>query len=179
MRIVARVATTDGQPVSDVKVQVLTVGRPLADGVVRGGELALSVDKLPPVWALAFDEQPVLAFPVEAGDDFVDLGEIVTSPEGWPWPAFHAPDGRVFVSGNYSQGKSSNIASLYHPISPRQPWVNAQGVFRSSRYVDGNMFFDINPAVRLGLSYQWVSQKLADDTTVHNHRFETTLLYFL
>lgn len=89
------------------------------------------------------------------------------------------PDGRVFVSGNYSQGKSSNIASLYHPISPRQPWVNAQGVFRSSRYVDGNMFFDINPAVRLGLSYQWVSQKLADDTTVHNHRFETTLLYFL
>jgi hypothetical protein len=89
------------------------------------------------------------------------------------------PEGRVFVSGNYSQGKSSNIASLYHPISPRQPWVNAQGVFQSSRYVDGNIFFDITPAVRMGLSYQWVQQKLADDTTVHNHRFETTFLYFL
>jgi hypothetical protein len=89
------------------------------------------------------------------------------------------PEGRIFVSGNYSQGKSSNIASLYHPISPSQPWVNAQGVFQSSRYVDGNIFFDITPAVRMGLSYQWVQQKLADDTTVHNHRFETTFLYFL
>lgn len=89
------------------------------------------------------------------------------------------PRGRVFVSGNYSQGKSNNIASLFHPISPRQPWVNAQAVFQSSRYVDGNLFFDITPAVRMGLSYQWVEQKLADDTMVHNHRFETTFLYFL
>jgi hypothetical protein len=89
------------------------------------------------------------------------------------------PEGRIFVSGNYSQGKSDNIASLYHPISPGQPWVNAQAVFQSSRYVDGNVFFDITPAIRFGLSYQWVQQKLADDTTVHNHRFETTFLYFL
>jgi hypothetical protein len=89
------------------------------------------------------------------------------------------PRGRIFVSGNYSQGKSDNIASLYHPISPRQPWVNALGVFQSSRYVDGNIFFDITAAVRMGLSYQWVQQKLADDTTVHNHRVETTFLYFL
>jgi hypothetical protein len=89
------------------------------------------------------------------------------------------PSGRVFVSGNYSQGKSNNIASLYHPITPRQPWVNAWGVFQSSRYADGNIFFDLTPAVRMGLSYQWVQQKLTDDTTVHNHRFEMTFLYFL
>jgi hypothetical protein len=89
------------------------------------------------------------------------------------------PRGRVFISGNYSQGKSNNIASLYHPISPRQPWVNALGVFQSSRYVDGNIFFDITPAVRMGLSYQRVDQKLADDTRVHNDRFEMTFLYFL
>jgi hypothetical protein len=89
------------------------------------------------------------------------------------------PEGRIFVSGNYSQGKSDNIASLYHPISPGQPWVNAQAVFQSSRYVDGNVFFDITPAIRLGLSYQWLQQKLADGTTVHNHRYETTFLYFL
>ncbi len=89
------------------------------------------------------------------------------------------PRGRVFVTGNYSQGKSSNIASLFHPISPRQPWVNPLGVFQSSRYYDGNIFFDLTPAVRTGLSYQYVEQKLVDDTTVHNNRFELTFLYFL
>ena len=89
------------------------------------------------------------------------------------------PRGRVFISGNYSQGKSNNIASLYHPISPRQPWINALGVFQTSRYLDGNIFFDITPAARMGLSFQRVDQKLADDTKVHNNRFEMTFLYFL
>jgi hypothetical protein len=89
------------------------------------------------------------------------------------------PRGRAFVSGNYSQGDSNNIASLYHPITPRQPWINPLGVFQFSRYVDGNVFLDITPAVRMGLSYQWVQQKLTDDTTVHNHRVEMTFLYFL
>ena len=89
------------------------------------------------------------------------------------------PKGRAFVSGNYSQGDSNNIASLYHPITPAQPWINPLGVFQSSRYFDGNIFFDITPAVRTGLSYQWVQQTLTDDTTVHNHRFEMTFLYFL
>lgn len=89
------------------------------------------------------------------------------------------PRGRAFVSANYSEGMSSNIASLYHPITPRQPWINPLGVFKSSRYVDGNIFFDITPAVRTGLSYQWVQQKLTDDTTVHNHRFHMTVIYFM
>ncbi len=89
------------------------------------------------------------------------------------------PRGRVFVSGNYSQGHSNNIASLYHPITPRQPWVNPLGVFQTSRYADGNLFFDATPAVRIGLSYQWLQQKLVDDTVVHNHRVEMTFLYFL
>jgi hypothetical protein len=89
------------------------------------------------------------------------------------------PTGRVFVSGNYSQGKSNNIANLFHPIVPNQPWINALGVFQSSRYVDGNIFFDLTPAVRMGLSYQRVDQKLADETKVHNNRFEMTFLYFL
>jgi hypothetical protein len=89
------------------------------------------------------------------------------------------PSGRVFVSGNYSQGKSNNIGDYYHPISPRQPWINPLAVFQSSRYVDGNIFFDVTPAVRMGLSYQRVDQKLVDGTSVHNNRFEMTFLYFL
>ncbi len=88
------------------------------------------------------------------------------------------PNGRIFITGNYSQGKSNNIASLYHPDSPRQPWINSAGVFESSWYADGNVFFDVTPSIRMGLSYQHVTQSLADGTSVHNERFETTFLYF-
>jgi hypothetical protein len=88
------------------------------------------------------------------------------------------PNGRVFITGNYSMGNSNNIASLYHPFAINQPWVNAQGVFQSSWYVDGNLFFDITPAARVGLSFQRVTQTLAVDTHVYNNRFEMTWLYF-
>ncbi|HWZ87313.1 MAG TPA: hypothetical protein VNW92_00650 [Polyangiaceae bacterium] len=89
------------------------------------------------------------------------------------------PSGRIFITGNYSWAKSNNIASLYHPDSPRQPWVNSLSVFDASWYADGNIFFDITPAIRMGLSYQHVSQELADGTHVRNERFESTFLYFL
>jgi len=98
MKIVARVSTTDGQPVSGVRVEVVTVEGAVGEGVVEGGQLEASVEKdLPPVWALAIDGQPVLAFPVKADREAIDLGEIVTgAPKGWRWPAFHAVRGRVF-----------------------------------------------------------------------------------
>jgi hypothetical protein len=89
------------------------------------------------------------------------------------------PHGRVFVSGNYSRANSNNIASLFHPDSVRQPWVNSQAVFQSSWYIDGNIFVDITPATRAGFSYQRVVQGLADGTSARNDRFETTFLYFL
>ena len=89
------------------------------------------------------------------------------------------PRGRVFISGNYSQGKSNNIANYYHPDSRTQPWVNSMAVFQSSRYVDGNVFFDITRVIRTGFSYQRVDQNLADGTSAHNNRFELTFLHFL
>jgi hypothetical protein len=90
------------------------------------------------------------------------------------------PSGRIFITGNYSYGKSSNIESLYHPDSTlRYPWINSGGVFVSSWYADANVFFDVTPSTRVGLSYQHVAQVLADGFDVHNDRFETTFLYFL
>jgi hypothetical protein len=88
------------------------------------------------------------------------------------------PTGRVFITGNYSRGKSNNIASLYHPYSTTEPWINAAGVFQSSWYVDGNIFFDVTPAARVGLSFQRVTQTMADGTVGYNNRYETTWLYF-
>jgi hypothetical protein len=90
------------------------------------------------------------------------------------------PSGRIFVTGNYSHGKSDNIENFYHPdLQGRFPWVNSWNVFTSSWYVDGNIFVDVTPSTRVGLSYQRVEQTLADGTTVHNDRFESTFLYFL
>jgi len=89
------------------------------------------------------------------------------------------PTGRLFVSGNYSGGYSNNISSLFHPNAVTQPWVNSWNVFKWSQYFDANVFFDVTPAMRVGASYQRVTQQLADDTTAHNNRFEMTFLYFL
>ena len=79
------------------------------------------------------------------------------------------PIGRLFVTANYSQGKSTNIATYY---------PNAGGVFNKSTYADGNMFFDVTPAARVGLSYQYVKQNFNDNTVSHNNRGEVTWLYF-
>ena len=89
------------------------------------------------------------------------------------------PTGRLFVSGNYSGGYSNNMASLFHPNAVTQPWVNSWTVFQWSQYFDANLFFDVTPAMRVGASFQRVTQELADDTTAHNSRFEMTFLYFL
>jgi hypothetical protein len=89
------------------------------------------------------------------------------------------PTGRVFITGNYSRANSNNIASLYHPDATGQPWVNAGSVFQSSWYVDGNIFFDITPSARVGVSFQRVTQTMADGTTAYNNRYEMTWLYFL
>jgi hypothetical protein len=88
------------------------------------------------------------------------------------------PTGRVFVTGNYSRSDSSNIGSLFHPDSPRQPWVNPLAVFHAARYADANLFVDVTPPMRVGLSYQYVAQAFTDGTTAHNHRGEMTVLYF-
>ena len=79
------------------------------------------------------------------------------------------PTGRLFISANYSQGKSDNIATYY---------PNATGVFNKSTYADGNIFFDITPAARVALSYQYGKQTFNDTTTSHNNRYEVTWLYF-
>ena len=66
-----------------------------------------------------------------------------------------------------------------HPNAITQPWTNSWNVFQWSHYFDANVFFDVTPAMRVGASYQRVTQELADDTTAHNDRFEMTFLYFL
>ena len=130
--------------------------------------------------------QPLVGLPYTPD---VDPGLVAFDPHGRlhtiNWQTFILglqyylpPTGRVFITANYSQSRSNNIAGLFHPGATTQLWVNSRAVFSSSRYIDGNIFVDITPAARAGLSYQRVTQVLADGTSARNDRYEMTWLYF-
>jgi hypothetical protein len=86
-------------------------------------------------------------------------------------------DGRVWVSGNYSQLKSTNIADL----TPRNSWG---GIFFWQQYFDANAYAAVHPAVHIGVSYQYTQQVFADhpfggdNPSSHNHRGELGMRMF-
>lgn len=79
--------------------------------------------------------------------------------------------GKIWVSGNYSQLKSSNIVKLT-PIPGRS------AVFSEARYVDGNVFVAVTPAIQLGYSFQVVQQTFGDGVEARNFRNEGGLHFF-
>jgi len=68
----------------------------IATGKIDQG--SLSIEATPgPVWGLRINSRPVLAVVISSdGERTANLGDIVLSDAGVAWPAFHAPDGRVF-----------------------------------------------------------------------------------
>jgi hypothetical protein len=72
------------------------------------------------------------------------------------------PDGRFWVSSNFSQTYSENAANF----GP------ANGVFNRAWWADGNIFMDVTPAVRVGLEYAYFSQTYVDNVNATNHRFQ-------
>ncbi|WP_437679261.1 hypothetical protein [Sorangium sp. So ce131] len=81
------------------------------------------------------------------------------------------PSGRVSASVNYTQGWSDRVTA-------ENGYSALRTAFRESRYIDGNLFADVTPAVRLGLSYQRSEQTFADDVTALNHRFKFSAYCF-
>ncbi len=79
------------------------------------------------------------------------------------------PSGRIILAGNFTHSDSKNIADFF---------PNAHGVFKESNYADGTLFFDVTPATRLGVSYQYLKQNFADGTSAQNNRYEALALYF-
>ena len=64
-------------------------------------------------------------------------------------------DGRIWVSANYSQLKSTNIVSL-------TPDASRGGVFYWQDYFDANAYAAVTPAVQVGVSYQYTHQVFGD-----------------
>lgn len=74
-------------------------------------------------------------------------------------------DGRLWVSANYSHIGSGN-AKLFGAAT-RQ----------SEDFVDGNLFGDVTPAVRLGLEYAWFHDRYGDGAIAVNHRVQFSAFY--
>jgi len=73
--------------------------------------------------------------------------------------------GRVFVSANYAEARSDNVASWGDP--GQIPFI-----FTKTQYVDGNLFWDVAQPLRVVLSYQHYVQTFADGESAHNDRAE-------
>jgi hypothetical protein len=106
----------------------------------------------------------------------IDAGLVEYDANGTPhpirWQAFIGglqyylpPSGRVWVSVNYSYMKSNNILRHVEPTA-------RAALFEKSEWYDGNLFFDLNLATRLGLEYARTKQTFGDDSTRVNHRVQ-------
>jgi hypothetical protein len=99
------------------------------------------------------------------------------------WQAFKVglqyylpPRGRIILSANYTQGYSKNMAKLF-PRGGREIELLGR-VADTSQYADLNVFWDVTPAVRVGLSGQYTKVKyLLDDDAPHNVRVMGQALY--
>jgi hypothetical protein len=60
------------------------------------------------------------------------------------------PDGTWWISGNYGGGKSNDIQRFSN--TPGGAVLNPATTFKTFRWINGNIFWDVTPAVRLGLS---------------------------
>ena len=90
--------------------------------------------------------------------------------------------GRIWLSANYSQLKSTNIVSL-------TPENTRGGVFYWQQYFDANAYAAVTPAVQVGASYQYTQQYFGDrpftgepgggaHPSSHNHRAELGFRFF-
>jgi hypothetical protein len=73
---------------------------------------------------------------------------------------FLPPSGSVALIVNYSHLTSDNA----HAFGA------ATAVFEKQDYVDGDLMFDITPAVRIGAGFVWLNQTYVDGVEAHDYR---------
>lgn len=77
------------------------------------------------------------------------------------------PAGRIWLSANYSNMYSSNIASYSNPAN----------VFERSNWADVNVFWDATNAVRFGAEYAWFRQNRANGNEATDNRVQFSAYY--
>lgn len=76
-------------------------------------------------------------------------------------------DGRLWIAANYAHLQSDNATQLGDPKKTRA----------RLDFVDGNLFGDLTPAVRLGLGYAWYRDRYGDGVVAINHRVQFSAFY--
>jgi hypothetical protein len=77
------------------------------------------------------------------------------------------PSGQVWLSANFSSMHSTNIGDFGAGTK----------VFDRSYWADGNLFVDVNAAVRLGGEFAWFRQDYVDGLKAHNYRTQLSAFY--
>jgi hypothetical protein len=75
--------------------------------------------------------------------------------------------GKVWFAANYSHMSSDNA----------DQFGASNKVFTKSTWKDANVFWDLTPAVRLGLESAWFQQTYADGVEADNHRYQFSMFY--
>jgi len=81
---------------------------------------------------------------------------------------YYIPSGSAWLSANYAHLQSKNLKNLY---------PGSAAVFDKSDWVDGNLFWDVNAAVRVGFEVSWAQQKYLDGAKAHDWREQLGLFY--
>lgn len=121
---------------------------------------------------------PTGAAPAPAYSPNIDAGLVTYGADGRlhaiNWQSYIVgaqyylpPLGNVWVSANLSHMKSTNIDA----------WGDPSKVFTESLWADGNLFWDVDGAIRLGAEYAYFHQKYAADQTAKNHRLQLSAFY--
>jgi hypothetical protein len=79
--------------------------------------------------------------------------------------------GGLWLSGNFSRLSSPNMSDLANSITM------APNSMRISKWADGNLFWDLNKAVRFGGEVAWFNQIFVDNSTSTNWRFQGSMFY--
>jgi len=98
------------------------------------------------------------------------------------WTAFRVglqyylpPTGRLLFSANFTQSHSDNLDRLYRQGGPEIELLGETA--DTSRFVDGNLFWDATPALRLGISGQYTQVEYLDGSKPHNLRGMAQTVY--
>lgn len=109
----------------------------------------------------------------------VDNGLVAFAPDG----SLHAIDWRSFIVGlQYylppagNVWVSANFAGMYSDNISRYA-TDQTKVYHRSYWADGNLFWDITPAVRMGAEFAWFQQTYADGAKATNRREQLSFYY--
>jgi hypothetical protein len=85
------------------------------------------------------------------------------------------PSGRILFAANFTQSHSDNLEKLFLKGSSL---VQLRATMAdTSRYLDGNLFWDATPAMRLGISAQYTQVEYLDGKKPHNIRGMAQAVY--